>query len=76
MMKEEAEGGQMQGREAERQGAPALREVLRGVGGETGCVSAQSVTRVAVQSMCFHTATWSAAKPLIRSVRLQTALTN
>ena len=40
--------------------------------GESGCVSAQSVTRVALQSMCFHTATWSPAKPLIRSVMLQT----
>ena len=47
------------------------RQGGRGGGREAGCVSAQSVTRVAVQSMCFHTATWSSAKPLIRSVMLQ-----
>ena len=73
MVEEEAERGG-RGR-AERQGASAAGR-QRGVGGETGCVSAQSVTRVAVQSMCFHTATWSSAKPLIRSVMLQNTYHN
>ena len=69
MVKEGADPGQ-------RGRVLLLSERQRGVGGEAGCVSAQSVTRVAVQSMCFHTATWSSAKPLIRSVMLQNTYHN
>ena len=63
MVKDEAKAEWARGREA---------EWGRQRGREAGCVSAQSVTRVAVQSMCFHTATWSSAKLLGRSVMLQT----